>query len=257
LRLPINRQMGSDLTFSHTNDGSTLPLGAYDTDIGNFAIVVKRILRQTRTFTLSGGLGINTPTSPDVRLRGGIHVDNYEVYDPNNPGQVLEVVDRVDVDFDGLVRNETINLQPFLAAQWVPNRRFFANGFLQVDVPLNKASTELVLDALITDDRLDGGFIADFIDESGEIAQQTLLRLNVGAGCWLYDNPCARFVQKAGFIFEVHYTTTLQDSDTVGTSVDLPNDLPDLADSLDITVGNLKNRVDIVNCVAGIPFQIG
>jgi len=257
-RLPINTQLGSDLLFTHDNSGSSIPLSDKDTDLGNIAVVIKRSLHRTRCFDLSGGFGVNTPTAPDVRLRGAIHVDDYGLYDINNPGRLLYTVDRVDVDVDGQIENATVNLQPFLAVRWTPTEDFFTHGFLQVDVPLNKSDVALAMDTYLRDPAVTGGEYVGSTYESGGISQQTLLRLNLGAGRWVYRSPYGRFVDRIGAMLEVHYTETLQDADIVGTTLPVPTaQLPGIRSNLDLRVGNMRNRVGVVNMVAGVPIQMG
>src|SRR4029078_7768524 len=38
-----------------------------------------------------------------------------------------------------LIRNETVALSPFVAALYAPTDRFFTQGFVQVEVPLNSS----------------------------------------------------------------------------------------------------------------------
>jgi len=122
------------------------------------------------------------------------------------------------------IENETWALSPFLAMTSKPTPRTFFNGFLQVDIPLNSntvvfnqayghvVATEEdgVLQMQIED-------VTDLMgvdsDETGKVADQTLLHLDVALGYYLYMDPCACLVKAVVPTAEVHLTQTLSDPD--------------------------------------------
>jgi hypothetical protein len=256
LRVPINTQFGSVQHFSQSAGVTNLNevLGNRDTSLGNISLLCKRSFCETDNLYVSGGLGLNIPTAPDVRLTGNINDPAYEVYNPvNGAGPV--VTGNMQLDFDGVYKNQTVNLMPFLAAIYRPTSCTFTQGFLQIDVPLNESDGRLALDA-----SFDGtSFPPTPFDEQGQLAQQALLRLNWGAGIWLYQNRYASRLNGIAAMLELHYTTTLNDADIAGTTIATPLDVDGdgTDDNVDLRFGNAQNRSDVLNLAAGIPVVIG
>jgi hypothetical protein len=80
-------------------------------DIGNLAVILKRLLIQTDTTAVAAGLGIGTPTGSDTHGQG--------------------------VASDYEIRNDAVHLSPFIGMLSMPNEHMFYQGFLQVDVATN------------------------------------------------------------------------------------------------------------------------
>jgi hypothetical protein len=82
------------------------------------------------------------------------------------------------------------------------------------------------------------------------------MRLNLGTSYLFVDNPQASGLKQLAALFEMHYTSTLQDANlstiplTVASSV---GTVP----LQDITVGNGKNRVDLLNVAMGVSMNYG
>lgn len=245
-RLPINHEMSSDLSFSQVNGASSLPVTDTDTNIGNLGVIFKHAVCDRRTFYLSAGVGVNIPTAPDVEMQGYINDPNFVVYDPVT-GADTGFTANVLYDFNAKVRNETVNLQPFLASLWTPTDCFFVQGFMQIDVPLNKFGTNLE-QSLVVD-----GTTYNPANGSADLAQQTLMRLNAGIGRWLYRDRCSR--RGIALTLEAHYTTTLQDADILGPFEVTPA-VPPLS-ATNLQIGNLRNRTDVVNLTTGVPITLG
>lgn len=244
LRVPINHELNSNLNFSQTTGPVIdLPLDDATQELGNLALILKHRLRDGKTYYLSGGVSLNIPTAPDVTLRGFIDDDEFPVTEDAMGNPILLPVE---VDFNGVVRNETWNLSPFLAGVWTPNEKWFTQGFLQVDIPLNRSQASLDFTGTIP-----GANIPDF-NEADLIAQQTLMRVNVGVGRWWFRHPCA-FVRGIATMLEVHHTTTLEDAELLGPVSLIPGQggVPETV----LRVGNLANRVDSTNVVLGVPIQ--
>ncbi|MHC4402401.1 MAG: hypothetical protein ACYTG0_22270, partial [Planctomycetota bacterium] len=191
-RLPIQTQMASDLSFNDIQRVTTLPFGDRDTDIGNLGLIYKRALRRTCHWYVSGGVAVNIPTAPNASISTRIDEDLFRLYDPAT-GQVYldqsgEPVPPVDMDFAcrTTVKNETVNLVPFIAALWAPDPCWFGHGFLQVDVPLNE-STVTLDETMVIDGQTESA-----LRGSASFRQQALMRVNFGLGRWLYRNRRAR-----------------------------------------------------------------
>jgi hypothetical protein len=80
-------------------------------DIGNLAVIIKRLLVKTDTTAVAAGMGIGTPTGSDTRGQG--ITSNFEI------------------------RNDAVHLSPFVGMLSMPSERLFYEGFLQVDVATN------------------------------------------------------------------------------------------------------------------------
>ena len=143
-------------------------------DIGNLAVLFKRLLWQTRTSAAVIGLAIDLPTGSDVD--GFVNELDYTVY------------------------NEAVHLGPFAGLLWAPDRRRFAHAFLQVDVPASSNSIDFYDNVQLLGGRL------------GNLPEQTAMYLDVGAGYWLYRNRRAPRLTGVAALLEVHYATALTDA---------------------------------------------
>jgi hypothetical protein len=119
------------------------------------------------------------------------------------------------------MQNEAIHLQPFLGFVATPGGRLFLQGICQVDIDMN-------------------GNTASFAGGTGRVQSQTLLYSDLSMGFWLYENPGAIFLQGIAPIIEMHYTSAVQDTD-----------------SLFGEFTNVFNRQDYLNMTGGISLALG
>lgn len=248
-RLPFNSQLDSNLQFAQLSTNQTsVPFGATDFELGNINFIFKQALIDRNDFYLSGGLGLNVPTAPDVSVRTRITDQAFPFFDfSRNPPTFLGA-DDLDYGSQTVVKNETVNLTPYLSFAYRPGQRTFLQGFLQYDVPLNNSEV-----------RHDQFFLAANGPAAaqsfrGRLDQQTLMRANVGAGRWLRYRNNSRYFHSIAAMFEVHYTTALDNADVVGP-FRLATTAPQTFTST--SVGNVANRFDIVNLTAGVPMIVG
>ncbi len=119
-----------------------------------------------------------------------------------------------------LVQNDSVHLAPFLGYLVVPNDWWFAQGFIQADFDLN------------------GNDVFSFGRFEGVLQDQNLMFIDASIGHWLFRNcdPCSH-LQAVAAIAELHYTTTLNDTDALAG------------------VRNPFNRMDIVNATGGLAFR--
>jgi hypothetical protein len=125
-------------------------------------------------------------------------------------------------DPDIRIKNQTIHLQPFIGWLWQPSERMFFQAFVAVDFGTRG------------DDVYSG---AAFV---GTLNDQPLLFLDSKVGYWLYQNPEARWVTGIAPTVELHYTSTLQNANSVGTL---------------ITPAFLNQN--ILDMTAGLQFRLG
>jgi len=150
-------------------------------EIGNLAIIVKRLLVANECGAVAAGMGIDVPTGSDVE------------------GLVTPV--------DFTLHNDAVHLSPYVGFLYAPTCRLFCLGFAQVDV----ATGGNRVDYVDTRTSTPGTF--------GKLTEQTLLYLDLSTGYWLYRNPCGSGLTGLASMVEFHYTTTLQDADVVSGDV--------------------------------------
>jgi hypothetical protein len=167
----------------------------------------------------------------------------------------------LDLTFEQIIQNQTVNLSPFIAALWRPTPRWFAQGFLQFDLPLNRSRGEISLDAfeVVINDSGDEVYerLGDFraIDK---LKQQTLMRFNIGTGYWFYKDETGNWLTGLAGMIELHYTTTLNKA-TVSSHPNVidAEDIDEDAPTVNLLTGNLANRVDSLNLALGVPMEFG
>ncbi len=175
------------------------PAEALGTAFGNIPVVFKQILWSDQDTFLSGGLAVVTPTAPEAV----IHTPDLLTY---------------------VVRNESVHLEPFLGVLFKPDPRAFIEGFLQVDFVANG-------DAVFQN-------VGGTLTKLGVYQAQTLLSVDLKAGYWLYRGPESNILMGIAPSVELHYTTTLQNTDTAGP------------------VTNPFNRTDVLDLTAGLHIQM-
>jgi len=267
MRLPVNTQLSSDLRFVQTDSGITTDgsnnnldeiLQNRNTSIGNLDLIFKRRLYEGENFYLSGGFGFNLPTAQSVRIRADINDPNFQIYDPDAGGLQngpLPTGDAIRLIANGTYFNQTVNLLPYMAFVWTPMDDWFTQGFMQIDVPLNESPGEVGILLGSNGNRITNTLANPDTDR---LALQTLLRLNYGLGRWLYRNDNG-YVNALGAVLEFHYATTLNDADVSTLEILDPLQVSDpvLNRGLTAGFGNLENRIDVVNCVVGMPIHMG
>lgn len=179
-------------------------------EFGNVNLILKSILLQNgNQSALTAGVTLNLPTAQDGQLYDG-------------SGFLVTTVG-----------NESVHLLPFVAYYRQHSACTWSTVIAQVDFDLNGTP-------FYRDD--DGGEREYF----GRYQEQTFLYLDYSMGHWFYEDCCGNaLIRRAAVIGEIHYSTTLNDTDTAGAGP-----------SGDI-VTNPYNRIDVLNATAGLRFQLG
>jgi hypothetical protein len=292
VRLPIVTTLSTSNTLSVGNntgpvggaDGNGNPLfgvlatpgntlGNEGSYFGNMSVILKGLVyhNDCNKLSVSAGLGIGIPTAPDTHLSVVDYTGGSGAPQTASGQQLRQFT----------IANETWALSPFLAALYTPTDRFFTQGFLQVEAPLNSspvtysdqyllgqfgtAGSPPLQNALATGQSLRPPFtIRRSIDE------QTLAHLDLGAGYWLVRSPENRWLNGLALSFEAHYTGALTNADRIqlpgnGTLLQLnpsnpiagiqsvANQIPNIGP----VVGAGPTRVDIVDLTAGTTFVLG
>lgn len=123
---------------------------------------------------------------------------------------------------DLLVKNDAVHLSPFIGYLKQLDRDSFFQSFIQADFDLS--GNDVYTGA--------SGF-------EGIIQDQNLLFVDASLGHWIHRscNPCDRLTGVAA-LAELHYTTTMNDTDTVSA------------------ISNPFNRMDILNATGALHFQL-
>jgi len=177
-------------------------------NVGNLTMYFKGLLYADDNSAFATGLGIGLPTGSDLNTRAN--------FAPNS-----EFV---------TIQNQTVNLMPFVASTITPNDRWFIQSFGQL---LFNTSG----DNVVNQDGLVGVF-----------TQQNLLQADIGVGRWLWKDSTRPYFTGLAGVFELHYTSTIQNTDEVN--------LPQF-NFLSGSVSNSANRVDLLNLTSGVHAQLG
>jgi hypothetical protein len=241
-RLPIISQLSSNLNITQTTGPVTsFPLNDTDTSLGNIGLIYKVCLLETDALYWSAGTALNLPTAPNVSVRTNINDDQFQDYSPAN-GLPLGGPFPYRLSMNARYRNDTVNLTPFLAAIVRPTSSTYGMSFLQLDVPLNPSRVD------ISGTSFTNNVQSSAFDLQGRLDQQVLLRANLGAGKWLWQNDRDRLINSMGFQGEMHYTTSLNDADFLGPTSAAPN----LGFGSDVGFGNTANRIDLLDSVLAV-----
>ena len=263
IRLPIENRLNSNsITRLRALDAPPVfePLEGGDfferrglkrTELGNMALIFKALMYEKQDCAVSAGVAFTLPTARDVVYQADVY-NNFTFADPNLTAEQ-------DILLNLNASNETVYIAPYLAWLLAPSSRWYHQGFLQVEVAADDSTITAVgsgtSEFFVSGSSVGTDAWAVSFPGRAPLAAQTLLRLNLGFGYVVMDNPHADWIQKLTAIFETHYTTTLNDANLWS--------IPVIADpgagfgSQELTFGNLDNRVDIVNLVTGFSMNVG
>ncbi len=242
----------SNLSIIQTAPTPQNTLGQTDTEFGDISVILKGLVFQSQELAVSLGLAMGIPTARD----GRVNIIDFlgDAFDNDIEIQRLRQF---------RVSNDTWSLSPFLAVLATPgrNQRFFAQGFLQFDFPLNTSRVDYSEIALVNTEPAE--IRLDSLVTSASLREQMLMLADLGLGYWVVSNPDAQWLTGIAPTVELHYTTTLNDADIVhlplaARSANLqavgPGGVP--IPEPNPTVGNLRNRVDILDITFGATFLI-
>jgi hypothetical protein len=225
-------------------------LGREGTEFGNMTVILKGLAYQSETWAFSGGLSIGIPTAR------GTHV---KVTDFLGDGSDNDIEIQRLRDFR--VSNDTWSLSPFLAFLATPSQRWYAQGFLQFDIPVNSSTIHYSEVAVVNTEPNELSLTPLAVTD--HIREQTLMQVDLGIGYWVFRNLDNSWINGFAPTLELHYTTTLENADirtlpTATQSANLavvgPGGAP--IPEPNPTVGNLRNRVDILDLTVGSTWLI-
>lgn len=158
-----------------------------------------------------------------------------------------------------MIQNEALTLTPFLGFVATPNDQWFVQSFAQFVIPVSDNSYSY--QSINHFDELPGLPPFTLVDR-GALNVQSLLHLDVSFGRMLLDNSASNDrLQSIAALFEIHYTTTLEDSDNV--SFTDPNfqthpvfNPQGVVDGNLGSLGNPAGRQDFLNLTFGVDVAL-
>jgi len=191
--------------------GNVLNNGTNNVQFGNLSMTFKELLFQTQTTAWSTGLGVSVPTAK----ASSVIQNNVEIL---------------------RIQNDAVHLQPYFAGLYAPNRRFFAQGMIQVDVATNGNRV------LATD-----GINPAVLNQIGTFKDQTFLYVSPTMGYWLARIDEPNYVGLTGWAIttELNYNRSLNNSSL--TAGNTGNTL--------VAIGNNTTSVELINLMLGSTFR--
>lgn len=178
---------------------------ATSTQFGNMTLVTKALLYRYQNLFLTGGLAFNLPTSRGINV--GL-LDGTQL---------------------ARINNQAVALQPYMAALWVPNDRFFTQIWYTLSLPTNGNSTYL-----------NGTF--NGLQRAGVLTDQSLSFLDWQLGYWIYRSPNPNaWITGVAPLAELHYNATISSPDNLSAGV--------------ITIGQF-NSYSMLNATAGVNIDL-
>jgi len=181
------------------------------TELGNLRFALKRIFTQNQVLTTTAGIAATLPTAQDQVALSSL--DGSELY---------------------RFRNESVTLEPFVAALWTPNERLFAQTWGSVN--FDTGGSELVYNPAVF-----GG--------SGREKYYDLpyLSLDTQVGYWLIRKDTGALRGLAPFV-ELHYNYAIAQKEAL-------REVSDRAAGNGLNVSGVADHE--LNLIAGFTTQIG
>lgn len=176
---------------------------AKNTEFGDVSLVFKTMLVERYEYVLAAGVGLTLPTGSDARVF-------------NTTGDEIIHIDHA-----------SIHVSPYLALLRAYDSGWYWQTFLQMDIDTN--GNEVQADLMATN-----------LQYAGVLQEQNLLFADLGIG-YQFNELVDGGSPAIAATGELHYATTLQDSDVVQTG------------GLDIR--NPTNRFDVLNLTLGLNVQ--
>lgn len=201
LRAPFASTLNSDI---YPNAFPNSPPNTTNTEFGNLTLYAKTLLYSGESVAVGAGLGIGLPTADDINL-----------LTPNGTRLIS-------------IENESVQLMPYVGAVYAPNDRFFSQALLQVSTVTS--GNQVYLSNSQTG-----------LQPIGTLNDPTWLFASLNIGYWTHRTDPSQRLSGISPLFEVHYNTTLQDTDTVTAGP--------------FQVGDTYSQLEMINLVAGVNFE--
>lgn len=125
------------------------------------------------------------------------------------------------------IRNEAVHLMPFAALTATPSDFWFVQSFISMDF----AAT--------------GNPVTFDQQQAGTYTEQSILHIDGAVGRWLTEDLGRRYLRRIAGVMELHYATTVQNTDQVAVNAGIPSifSVP-------------SNRIDLLNLTSGLQFEL-
>jgi hypothetical protein len=190
-------------------------VGINSGNFGNLTAVFKSLLYMDDATAVGAGVAVETPTGSDTFTR--LATTNLRF------------------------RNQATHLLPYVGFVWSPGDPrwgwgdgLFVTGFAQIDVNTSSGAVDVVGPTGLTSSRL------------GRLTDQNLGFLDIAAGYWIFRDPYAERVTGVAAVTELHYTSSLQNSDRIAGNVN----------GAAIVINNPGKRFDALNGTIGVQFLL-
>ncbi len=232
IQVPIITTLGATIPGFISTPASGLP-GGNDAQLGNISLIYKRLLYRDQRKAFSWGLAMQLPTANNVAI------DRW-VPSGANP-------------FGGdsfSLNNDAVILSPYLGFMLTCKPRLFVQGFVQWSLPLNDNHYNFAS----VDHFSAFGAPPTVVESSGDLKAQSMLYADASVGYWVYRNDCCSAkIKGIAPMVEMHYTTTLQNPDSVAFTD------PTFGPVFGSTLGGVSNpagRQDFMNITAGVNVSL-
>lgn len=188
------------------NQGVDLTDFNYSSDgVGNLVVSLKQLLHAEENIAIALGLAASVPTGSNVTGIAGS--SNYQF------------------------KNEAVHLLPYLGLQLTPDENWFFHAYFQVDTPINGNTISA---------QAFGGQQSTSV----KYRDEALLYLDASLGYWWFRNDSAdATVTGLASTIELHYTTSLQDANTI-------------AASNGFSIARTSNRINMLNMTMGVHTEL-
>jgi hypothetical protein len=188
------------------------------TEFGNFSLIYKKVTYRTPEVTVCWGIGLNAPTSPDVKL-------TYQ------PGQGRDAI-------RGTIKNDKVSFVPYIGLQWDREQsQTFGHLLGQLDITVGKDRLQF------TDHRY------GLTNYEVKLTEPSLFRFHLGAGRWFFHHAEDPSLLRIGGMLEVHSTSNINslNSKTIRSNTKASGNY--------FSATATKHHWIAINLVGGIPIQ--
>jgi hypothetical protein len=197
--------------FASTLNSNIYPIGIpntppndTNTEFGNLTLYIKGLLFAGDSYVVGAGLGLGLPTANDINLLA-----------PNGARFIQ-------------IQNESVQLMPYVGAVYAPSDRFYSQALLQVSTVSSGNPVLLNVPRI-------------GLQQFGTLNDPTWLFASLNFGYWTHRGDPSQRVSGISPIFEIHYNTTVNNTDSLALGP--------------LQVGQRFSQLDMLNLVAGVNFE--
>lgn len=219
-RLPLIHAAATNNTLVDASFGPVASQSSSNDPVGNLSVILKHVISEDQNYLMSAGVGVSIPTAGDVTGNLG-HV-NYTV------------------------RNETLNLVPFVAVLFSPRNNVFLQLHSQIDIPVGDD------DFLFSEQPLP--FYTAESGTFGSYRESINASFDIQAGYRLFSRPDSGFLRGMTAIIEFRYTAALSDATAASGSAGEFFGDSDTEVSAELSQSNA--RLDYLNMTFGLQLDL-